>query len=139
MIAVTKNLSLDESELEFEYVLASGPGGQNVNRTASAVQLRFNVRNSASLPAPVKERLCAQQGNRINDQGELVIEAKRFRSQHRNREDAVERLIKMLQHAATPPKRRKPTKPTSSSKRKRLDRKKQQGEKKKRRNPPDWG
>lgn len=139
MIAVTKNLSLDESELEFEYVLASGPGGQNVNRTASAVQLRFNVRNSASLPAPVMERLCAQQGNRINDQGELVIEAKRFRSQHRNREDAVERLIKMLQHAATPPKRRKPTKPTSSSKRKRLDRKKQQGEKKKRRNPPDWG
>ncbi len=138
MIAVTKNLSLDESELEFEYVMASGPGGQNVNRTASAVQLRFHVLSSASLPAPVKERLRAQQSNRINEQGELVIEAKRFRSQHRNREDAIDRLVKMLQHAATPPKRRKPTKPSVSSKRKRLDRKKQHGEKKKRRNPPDW-
>lgn len=138
MIHVTNNLHLDEGELEFDYVLASGPGGQHVNRTASAVQLRFNVQDSPSLPDPVKTRLQNRERNRINDRGELVIQARQHRSQHRNRDDATERLVAMIRDAAHPPKRRKPTRPSGTAKRKRIEGKKRQAEKKQRRKPPDW-
>ncbi|HAL16597.1 MAG TPA: aminoacyl-tRNA hydrolase, partial [Anaerolineaceae bacterium] len=112
MIELTPTLSLDEKELVFDFIRASGPGGQNVNKVSTAVQLRFDVANSPSLPADVKERLIKLAGNRMTEDGILIIEAKRFRSQEKNRIDAVQRLVTLIQKAAEPAKKRKPTRPS---------------------------
>ena len=127
MIEITPSFSVDESELQFAFVRASGPGGQNVNKVATAVQLRFDVGHS-SLPDEVKERLKHIAGNKITSDGELLIEAKKFRTQEQNREDAVRRFIDLLQRAFQKPKRRRKTKPTAQSKERRLKEKKFRGE-----------
>jgi ribosome-associated protein len=135
MIQVTPTIAIDESELSLEFVRASGPGGQNVNKVATAVQLRFDVRNSPSLPDDVRERLARLGGKRMTEEGVLVIDARRYRSQERNRQDAVDRLIALIQKAAQKPKARRKTKPSAESKRRRLDGKRHQSEKKRLRKP----
>ena len=122
---------IDESELEFNFIRADGPGGQNVNKVATAVQLRFDVFHSTSLPEEVKSRLAKLAGRRITQDGILVIEARRFRSQERNREDALNRFHVLVQKALEKPKVRKKTKPTKSSQEERLKMKKHRGEIKK--------
>ncbi|MFZ3078869.1 MAG: alternative ribosome rescue aminoacyl-tRNA hydrolase ArfB, partial [Bellilinea sp.] len=112
MIEITSTLFLDESELQFDFIRASGPGGQNVNKVSSAVQLRFDAVKSPSLPAEVKERLIKLAASRMTEDGVLIIEAKRYRSQEKNRTDAVQRLVTLIQKAAEPPKKRKPTRPS---------------------------
>ncbi len=130
MIQITPSFSIDESELQFAFVRASGPGGQNVNKVATAVQLRFDVTHS-SLPEEVKERLKHLAGNKITGDGELLIEAKKFRTQEQNREDALNRLTDLLQRAFEKSKARRKTKPTKAAKEKRLKEKKVRGEIKK--------
>jgi ribosome-associated protein len=126
-IEVNENINLDEKELHFGFVRASGPGGQNVNKVSSAVQLRFDVANSTSLPDEVRNRLSRLARNRINDDGILVIEARRYRMQDQNRQDSVDRLIQLIRRAAEKPKIRKKTKPTAASKRRRLEEKHRRG------------
>ena len=126
MIEITPSLSVDERELTFEYIRASGPGGQNVNKVATAVQLRFDV-STSSLPEDVKQRLRHLAGKRVTSDGVLVLEAKRFRTQEQNRFDAMERFIELVKKASVKPKARKKTKPTAASKEKRLQSKKQRG------------
>ena len=121
MIPVTGSIALDDDELEFDYVLASGPGGQNVNKVSTAVRLKFNVRGSPSLPDGVRVRLERLAGRRLTQEGILLISAQRFRSQIRNREDAIERLTALIREAAIPPTPRRPTRPTAASRRRRLD------------------
>ncbi len=120
MITITDTLGLDESEISESFIRASGPGGQNVNKVASAVQLRFDVRHSRSLPQPVRERLERLAGHRVSQDGVLVITAQRFRSQERNRADALDRLIALIGRAATPPRPRRATRPSAASRRRRL-------------------
>ncbi|GJE27147.1 alternative ribosome rescue aminoacyl-tRNA hydrolase ArfB [Methylobacterium organophilum] len=117
----TPQIVLDEAELEESFVRASGPGGQNVNKLSTAVQLRFDVRRSPSLPDAVAVRLMRLAGSRLTGEGVLVITAQRFRTQERNRADARERLAALIAEAAVPPVRRRPTKPTLASKRRRLE------------------
>ncbi len=136
MIRITNSVSLDPEEIEETFVRAGGPGGQNVNKVASAVQLRFDLRNSPSLPAPLRARAERLAGRRLTKEGVLVITANRFRSQERNREDALERLVALLQKAAIPPTPRKPTRTPRSVKRKRLEDKVKRGEVKKLRRGP---
>jgi ribosome-associated protein len=121
MIVVTPRIVLDERELEETFVRASGPGGQNVNKVSSAVQLRFDVRRSPSLPDDVRARLERLAGSRLTGEGVLIIVAQRHRTQERNREDARERLVDLIRRAAVAPTPRRPTKPTLASKRRRLD------------------
>jgi ribosome-associated protein len=127
MIEITPSFSIDESELQLSFIRSSGPGGQNVNKVATAVQLRFDLSHS-SLPGEVKERLRHIAGNKITSDGELLIAAKKFRTQEQNREDAIQRLIDLLQRAFQKPKRRRKTKPTAEAREKRLQQKKQRGE-----------
>ncbi len=121
MLQVTRQIRIDERELEERFSCAPGPGGQNVNKVSTAVQLRFDVAHSASLPEEVRERLMRLAGNRISAEGILLIDAHRHRTRERNRQDARGRLLRLLQEAATPPKRRKPTRPTLASQRRRLE------------------
>ena len=133
MIQVTDTISIDESEIQEEFVRSSGPGGQNVNKVATAVQLRFNVRNSPSLPDEVRERLMQLAGRRMTESGELIISARRFRTQSRNREDALNRLIELIRKATQKPKPRRKRKPSLISKQRRLEEKRKRGEIKKQR------
>ena len=127
MIRITRHISLDARELEEQFIRASGPGGQNVNKVATAVQLRFNAATSSALSAPVLERLRVLAGRRMTREGVLIIEAQRFRTRERNRADALERLIALIQKAAVPPVPRHATKVPRAQKRKRLDDKKHRG------------
>jgi ribosome-associated protein len=121
MIPITPAIALDETELAETFVRSSGPGGQNVNKVASAVQLRFDVRQSPSLPDAVRQRLMRLAGRRVTQEGVLVITAQRHRTQEANRRDALDRLIELIRRAAEPPVPRKPTKPTAASRRRRLE------------------
>jgi len=115
---------ISHDELRFEFFRSSGPGGQNVNKVATAVRLRFDVRNSTSLPLEVKERLLGLVANRLTDDGVLMIEARRFRTQERNREDAVDRLMGWIARACEVPRLRRATKPSAASRQRRLETKK---------------
>jgi ribosome-associated protein len=138
MIRVTPSISLDPAELDEEFIRASGPGGQNVNKVSTAVQLRFNARLSPNLPYAVKTRLEALAGHRLTKDGVIIIEASRFRSQTRNRADALERLIELIKEAAVQPIRRRATKPTYGSMQRRLEgKKKRSGTKAMRSGKPD--
>ncbi|MFN8387059.1 MAG: alternative ribosome rescue aminoacyl-tRNA hydrolase ArfB [Anaerolineales bacterium] len=132
MIQISPSIHIHESELHFDYIRASGPGGQNVNKVATAVQLRFDT-HASSLPEEVKLRLTRLAGKRMTDDGVLLIEAKQFRTQEKNREDAIQRFVELIRKATVKPKPRKKTKPTKTSKEKRLQSKKQRGEIKKNR------
>jgi ribosome-associated protein len=123
-IAVTDSISIDEEELHETFVLASGPGGQNVNKVSSAVQLRFDVAGSPSLDGDVRARLSHLSGQRLTKDGVLVISARAHRSQDRNRTDARERLFDLIRRAAEHPKPRRPTRPPKAAKRRRLESKK---------------
>ena len=125
MIRITDTIAIDERELEEQFVRAAGPGGQNVNKLSTAVQLRFDVRCSPSLPNDVRARVQQLAGRRLTQEGVLVITAQRHRTQERNRQDARERLVDLIRRAALPPTRRRPTKPTAGAKRRRLEAKKQ--------------
>jgi ribosome-associated protein len=127
MIRVTDHISLDESELEESFVRSSGPGGQNVNKLSTAVQLRFDVRGSPSMPNDVALRLMKLAGSRLTKDGVLVLVAQNHRTQERNRAEARDRLIEMIREAAVRPVPRRATKPTKSSRRERLDKKKRRG------------
>jgi ribosome-associated protein len=124
MIRVTDTISIDESEIAESFVRASGPGGQNVNKLATAVQLRFDVRHSPSLPSDLRARLERLAGRRITRDGVLVIIAQRHRTQERNRDDARTRLLELIRQAAVKPKLRRPTRPTAASRERRIEGKK---------------
>ena len=127
MIVVSDRISLEDGELEERFVRSSGPGGQNVNKVSTAVELRFALWNSPSLASAVKERLAKLAGRRLTDEGVIVIQANRFRTQERNRADARERLFEMIREAAIAPVRRIATKPSYSARLKRVDSKVKRG------------
>jgi ribosome-associated protein len=127
MIQVTERITIEESELEESFIRASGPGGQNVNKVSSAVQLRFDARASRSLPNDVSIRLQRLAGNRLTNEGVIVITANRHRSQDQNRNEARERLFDMIREAANPPPPRRATKPTRAAKKRRVDSKVKRG------------
>lgn len=124
MLEITPNLSIDENELQIDFIRSSGPGGQNVNKVATAVQLRFDVRNSPALPEEVKARLLKLGGSRVSADGVLILEAKRYRTQEQNRADAILRFSELVRKATHKPKPRRATRPTLASKEERLKSKK---------------
>jgi ribosome-associated protein len=128
MIRVTAKISLDEREIEESFVRSSGPGGQNVNKLATAVQLRFDVQHSPSLPDDVRNRLERLAGSRLTRDGVLVIIAQRHRTQARNRDDALERLLDLVRQASVAPVKRRPTKPTKASRERRIEGKKKRAD-----------
>ena len=136
MLYVTPNISIDEREIREEFVRSSGPGGQNVNKVATAVKLRFDALRSPSLPDEVRKRLIQLAGKRMNRKGELIIDARRFRTQEMNRKDAMDRLIALVRKAVQKPKRRFKTKPTRASREQRLEMKHKRSEIKQRRKAP---
>jgi ribosome-associated protein len=130
MLRITPSLAIDEAEIEFDFVTSSGPGGQNVNKVASAAQLRFDAARSAALSAAQRERLTLLAGRRMTKDGVVVIHAQRFRSQEQNRRDALGRLVELLRAAATPPPRRRKTRAPRAVTERRLTEKKRRGERK---------
>ena len=124
MLHITRNIAINENEITFSFIRSSGPGGQNVNKVATAAQLRFDVKNSSSLTEAVKKRLIRLGGSRITDDGVLTITAQRFRTQERNRIDGLERLTALTRKAATPPKPRRKTRPPKKSIENRIQNKK---------------
>ena len=138
LIHVTQRISIEESELDERFVLASGPGGQNVNKVATAVQLRFDVAHSPSLPDDVRARLRTLAGRRLTKDGVLVIDGRQFRTQERNRADARERLFALIRAAAIVPLKRTKTRPPHSSKKKRLEGKAKRGALKRNRARPSF-
>ncbi len=135
MIRISSNIVINENEIKERFIRASGPGGQNVNKVSSAVQLRFDVTASSTVPEEVKARLMRLAGSRMTEGGVLVIDARRHRTQERNRKDALERLIALLRRASKRPKPRKKTRPTLASRKRRLDSKHRRGEVKRTRRP----
>lgn len=135
MISVTPTIQIDENELQFQFKLASGPGGQNINKVATAAELRFDAAHSPALPDEVRARLLNLAGSRMNKDGELLITARRFRSQERNRQDAMDRLVALIQQAAAIPKPRLKRKPSRAAKQRRVAEKRRIGEKKQTRRP----
>jgi ribosome-associated protein len=133
MIRVTGTLALDEADITLDFVRASGPGGQNVNKVATAVQLRYDLRQATSLPAGVRERLEQLAGSALTQDGVLVIDARRYRSQARNRDDALARLVALVRRAAHPPRPRRATQPSAASRQARLDSKRRHAEHKRNR------
>ena len=121
MIQITRTITINEGEIQQKFTRSPGPGGQNVNKVATAVQLRFDVTNAPSLSDDVRKRLIYLAGRRITEEGVLIIEARRFRMQERNRQDAIDRLVELIRKAAEKPKPRRKTKPTFASKRRRLE------------------
>jgi ribosome-associated protein len=138
MIPVEGGVAIDERELEFEFIRASGPGGQNVNKVSTAVRLRFNVRGTASLPPDVRDRLIRLAGKRMSDDGYLTLHAQSRRTQESNRRDAIERLVELVSRACHRPKPRRATKPTKASRERRLTAKRRRSQAKDSRRPrPD--
>jgi ribosome-associated protein len=135
MIPITESIAIGMSEIQLDFVRATGPGGQNINKVATAVQLRFDVKASPSLPEDVRERLVRLAGRRMTKAGVLIIEARRFRTQERNRQDAIDRLATMIRRAAQKPKPRTKTRPKAVSKKRRLEEKRRRGETKRLRQP----
>ena len=135
MIHITQTIAIDESEIKQEFIRSSGPGGQNVNKVSTAVQLRFNVADSPSLPDDIRKRLVHLAGKRITEDGILIIHARRFRTQERNRQDAFDRLVTLIRKASERPKVRHKTKPTLKSKQRRLEAKHHRSEAKRMRRP----
>jgi len=138
MISITPTISLDGAELEERFIRAPGPGGQKVNKIATAVQLRLDVERCASLPEQVKRRLVRLAGRRLSNEGILTIAAHRCRTRERNRKDALERLIELIRKAAYQPKPRKKTKPTRASKERRLESKRRRAQAKRLRGSTKW-
>ena len=136
MLRISSNVAIADSEIEISAVRAAGPGGQNVNKVASAIHLRFDL-HSASLPQAVRQRLLDSGDSRITSEGVIVIKAQRYRTQEKNREDALVRLAELIRKATAVQKRRKPTKPTKASIRRRMDSKSKHGERKKLRRKVD--
>lgn len=128
MIEINERVTIDEAEIQFDFIRASGPGGQNVNKVSSGVQLRYDVKNSPSLPEEVRKRLMHQAHNRITQEGILIVEAKQYRTQEQNRQAAIERLVELIRQASKKPKIRKRTKPSKAAKRKRLEEKRRRGQ-----------
>ena len=131
MIQITDQIAIEDNEISETFARASGPGGQNVNKLATAVQLRFDLRHSPNISPDVRERAERLAGRRLTKEGILVISASRYRTQEQNRSDALARLVELLQRAAVPPRPRKPTRPTKASKVRRLDTKTRRGKIKK--------
>lgn len=121
MVRVNRNIAIADSEIAFEFIRSSGPGGQNVNKVATAVRLTFDVRRSPSLPIDIRERLLLMAGKRAGADGVLAIVARRHRTQEANRRDAVDRLVALVRRACEKPRERRPTKPTAAAKRRRLE------------------
>jgi ribosome-associated protein len=128
MIEITETITLHETELRIDFVQASGPGGQNVNKVATAAQLRFDIANSPSLPGEVKTRLIRLAGKRVTQEGVLILEARNHRTQEGNRQEAIRRFVELVRRALEKPKKRKPTKPSQAAQEKRLQVKKRRGE-----------
>ena len=133
MIRITHTIAIDDREIKFRFARSTGPGGQNVNKVSTAVQLRFDLRNSMSLSDDVRNRLTHLAGKRLTGEGVLTIEARRFRTQERNRQDAIERLVAIIRQAAKKPAPRRRTRPTLASERRRLEAKRHRSETKSRR------
>jgi ribosome-associated protein len=137
MLRITPSLAIDDSAITFEFVTASGPGGQNVNKVASAAQLRFDAANCATLSPALLARLARLAGRRMTKEGVIVIQAQRFRSQEQNRRDALDRLVALLAAAAIVPTARRKTRPTRAAKERRLTAKRHQSERKRTRRPAE--